>query len=408
MNRQPKIRGKKHHGLYIRNGIWYRRWGLDGKMKAYSTGVPVEWVRKPKGDDPGLANSAPPDVYSMVPRGREKKEEAERALSRRTAHAAQGPTGLLDFAAEYLDRQPEPADIKTRRINVGHLTKFFKKGTDLADINKTAALRYHQFVAKRYLSGIIAGRTGNMWIAAASHLFAHAIKYERIPGPNPFANMDKFPEKQREFVLDILDEPIFLDCCPSWLRFMVEDNLYLGLRAGEARGLKRGAFRPTEGAHGYIVLNVADTKGGRLKAARGRSDGPKEARIALIREVRDRMRSRLTSLRHDFFYSGPRGGPVAKDTMEKAIKRAWEKAEPLIAKRRGIPLAEFRAEVAEKGGFVFHSTRHTAATRDAMAGLTILDLMMKYRFGPRMAERYVHGNDAWSEMAAQKRAEAEG
>ncbi len=89
---------------------------------------------------------------------------------------------------------------------------------------------------------------------------------------------------------------------------------------------------------------------------------------------------------------------------------------PKMAERRGVSFEEFRAEVKAKGGVSFHTIRHTAATRDAEAGFTdgqarhtISELQHKYRWSDaRMVQRYIYGNDEWSEKAAMKRAEAEG
>ena len=246
-----------------------------------------------------------------------------------------------------------------------------------------------------------------MRIDYASRMFNQAIEEGRIEGPNPFARLPKFHQNRREFVLSKADEAIFLESCPPWLRWMVEDNLFLGLRAGEIRALQRADFRRNEGPWGYVALNVTETKGERLKASRGRTSGARVCRIALTPEAGQRMRLRLPSLKHPYFYSDQLGDPVGKNTLERAIRSAWERAEAKIAASRGKTLAEIRAEVKSKGGFSFHSIRHTAATRDAEAGLTALELMQKYRWSDlKMAQRYVHESDEWSERAAQKRAEA--
>ncbi len=392
---ENKTRGKKYRGLYQRGGIWYVHFKLDKKSYRYSTGIQV-------------SGHPSPDIQALVPRGREQKETAVKRLAGQKASAAEGPTRLIEYADEYLERVPEPRDIKTRTILIRHLTNFFPKGTELAHVNVSAALRYHQHQGKLFEKGIIKGRTANMRIAYAHTMFAQAIQDQRLELGNPFYGFDKFPENQRELVLDRLDEPILLDCCPPWLRAMLEDNLFLGLRAGEMRGLLKSDFRPSEGAFGYVTLDLTQTKAYRLAVSRGRDPGAKVGRIALTPEVRDRMRSRITSIHHEFFYSGPLRGPVRKDTMEKAIQRVWAKAEPEIAKRRDIPLADFRAEVKAKGGFVFHTLRHSAATRAGEAGLSEQELMLKFRMSPGMVKRYVHGSDEWSERAARKIAEAEG
>ena len=297
---------------------------------------------------------------------------------------------LSAYSAEILKRKPAPADIQTRAILLNHLVRFMPIDAKLCDVTRRSALDYHQHLADLVDAGKIAGRTANMRIAYAARLFNQAIQDECFTRNNPFARLPKFPEASRDFVLTRWQEPILLRTCPPWLRVMIEDNLYLGLRSGEIRNLCRDDFRPNEGAHGFISIDATQTKGERIKAARGAQEPAGRVRIPLTPNIRKRLLSRPKTLAHPYFYFHANGQPVKKNTLEKAVSRAWA--------RTGLP-----------GRFTFHSTRHTAATRDAEAGFTEAELMAKYRWSDsRMVRRYVHGNDDWAEMAARKRAEAEG
>ncbi len=336
------------------------------------------------------------------------KTSARRSPRCATALKATRPSGgpsVFAFAGKYLNIRPTPPSIKTRRSAIGHFLKW-SEVEELNTFSRSDAHDYQQILAGLFESGDIAGATGNHRLSCVRAMFSHAIKIEAYSGANPFAGFTKFPEMSRSFYLQRADIPILLSCCPPFLSGMVSDNLYLGLRAGEARGLLRASFRPEEGVSGYISLNVADTKGGKLKARHGAYLAAKTARIALIPEVCARMKRQPVTLAHPYFYDAD-GQPVSKSRLERAIKRAFEAATPRLAELRGLSLPNFQTLVREAGGFTWHTLRHTAATWDGFeAGFSESELMQKYRWSDRkMCSRYVHSGDEYAERAARKRME---
>ncbi len=323
-----------------------------------------------------------------------------------TARATGEPCSVHGFAEKYLNIKPTPPSIKQRRSAIGSFLKC-SQGGELNTFSRSDAHDYQQVLAGLFEAGDIAGATGNHRLACVRAMFSHAIRIDAYTEQNPFTGFIKFPEMQRTFYLQRVDIPTLLSFCPPFLEGMVSDNLYLGLRAGEARGLLRASFRPDEGAYGFLSLDVASTKQGRLRASHGAYLEAPTARIALIPDVVARMKRQPVSLAHPYFYSGPDGQPVSKSRLERAITKAFKAATPRLAGGRGLSIPDFESFVRKSGGFTWHSLRHTAATWDSQeAGFSDGDLLQKYRWTDRkIVSRYVHSGDEHAERAARKRME---
>jgi integrase len=305
----------------------------------------------------------------MVP-GTEEEKRALVASRKPDSPYAADPT-LAGFADYFLDLHRDYSDYDLRTILIGHLTSRFPE-TDMAALSWLDFEKWQ----REMLAGGLAPRTINQRIGYASIMFNRAIRESAIPGVrpvlthNPCAGVKPLPVKRRDVILSREEEAELTAKAVGWLRPLIPFAILTGLRVGEICRLRR-EWVTWDAGTARIVLPAGETKGTRLQARRGAL--LEDELVYLSEEAADILRAQPMS-RHGFVFMGHKNAPIRPGAVQKAFTRAREKA--------NLP------------GVHFHDLRHTGATRLALAGSTVWDLIRWGRWRDiRMAQRYVdvHG-----------------
>jgi integrase len=358
---------RKYRGLSSKCGHWWieftiPRPGRKPERHRYSTGV--------KADCHGRGTDDPPArVLAMVPETVEEK----RALvaERQPAQPYASDPSLAGFAEYYLNLDPSLADLRLRKILIAHLVRRFP-GADLTELSWLDVEKWQ----REMMTAGLAPRTINQRVTYASSMFNRAIRESSIPGVrpvlthNPCIGVKPLPVKRRDVILSREEEEELTGKAVSWLRALIPFAILTGLRVGEICRLRR-EWVTWDAKTARIVLPAGETKGTRLQARRGAL--LEDELVVLSPEPISILRAQPMS-RHGFVFMGHENAPLRTGGVQKAFARARAKA--------GIPDVHF------------HDLRHTGATRLALAGATVWDLIRWGRWKDiRMAQRYVdvHG-----------------
>ena len=182
-------------------------------------------------------------------------------------------------------------------------------------------------------------------------------------------------ERNREFVLSKVDEPIFLAACPPLLKDVAILLLDTGLRVGEALKLEWRDVHldPINGA-----------RFGFLRVRQGKSKNAKRV-ISLTQRVVRMLRDRADARSDQYVFSNGEGKPYTETYIPHLQKKVREKLGWL------------------NSDFVVHSLRHTCLTRLGEAGVDAFTIMrIAGHSSITISQKYIHPTPEALERAFEK------
>jgi integrase len=169
-------------------------------------------------------------------------------------------------------------------------------------------------------------------------------------------------ERQREFVLNHKDEPVYIETCPQPLQDVAVLILDTGMRPGEACGLQ------WSNVHLEPAINA---RFGYVHIAGGKSRYAKR-NLSLSSRVSEMLRRRKGETTSNWVFSSETGGPALGTSLDHQHDNV----------RTVLKLQE---------DFVIHSLRHTMLTRLGEAGADAFTIMrIAGHSSVTVSQRYVH------------------
>lgn len=328
--------------IYRRAGprgiVWYIRWWAGGREHREAAG--------------------PTKAHAVALLARRRLESAER---RKGLHlGGRGMPTVAEILSSYIrnaeDRGRRSTDTMKRKAAHVQASALANRRADqltVADIEAyararlAAAKKPAPATVNRELAVL---RAALRWVAKRGDIPAWSIP--------PIQMLREPPGRVR--VLSAEEERRLLDACPPRLRLVVLIALNTGMRRGEILGLR---WRDIDLEHGFIRVERSAPGGERGTKSGARRDVPMNRALRAI------------------FGTMDRGAP-------DALVIATESGKPYRNLARDFALARARADLTD---FRFHDTRHTAASRVAMSGGTLLDIRdLLGHTTTAMAERYSH------------------
>ena len=323
-----------------KSAYWYIRYTAEGRDKWESVGKVGEVTK-------GIAQAMLDKRKRQVKRGELDEIDAEI------------PT-LQEFSNEYLTYIKYVKRNRSWKSSILHLKKlneYFEhrklSQITVKDIDDFKLIRLRD----------VKPSSLNRELATLSHLFNYAKRQKRYFGENPVSISKLLPEhNQVERTLTLEEEERLLNNCPNYLRVIVVCALNTGMRIGEIISLK---WNNVDLDNNVITLEHTNTK------------NKKSRRIptnSYLRNLLIEQKLKVGNADHVFLNS--KGVPYKRyDSLNQAFRRAKKMA--------GIE------------NLRFHDLRHSAATRMAESGVSIIAINKILGHADlKTTMRYAHPDDS--------------
>ncbi|MFI5344724.1 MAG: tyrosine-type recombinase/integrase [Chlamydiales bacterium] len=299
---------------------WYIRYWFDGHERKESIGkVGV--------------------VTKAVAQARLEERRRQVRLGQLDMLKAKIPT-LEDFSVEYLEYQKDVMLKRSWKKDEAHL-KNFNKAFGKMKLSEITAKHIDDYKLKRLKEGV-KKVTVNRELEILRHLFFLAKKWKRFYTDNPVSESGLFKvESQRIRVLTYEEEDRLLACVAPHLLPVINAALLTGMRKGELLTLR---WDDVNLDNGLITVRAEISK------------SKKNRRIPISTSLRGLLlEQKLKTIHSGYVFLTPQGRNYAP-TNSNALIRIFT-----IARKN-----------AHIENFTFHDLRHTAATRMAENGASIV------------------------------------